>query len=51
MDITEEILAQHHAQRRMFAVLDEIDSADTRKLGAVWRRLAVLLEVHAAAEP
>jgi hypothetical protein len=50
VDITEEILWQHHEQRRMFALLDEIDPGDTAKLAAVWRRLVVLLEVHAAAE-
>ena len=50
MDITEEILFQHHEQRRQFALLDEIPRDDTETLGAVWRRLAVLLEVHAEAE-
>jgi hypothetical protein len=50
VDITEEILAQHHEQRRMFALLDEIDPNDPAKLSAIWRRLAVFLEVHAAAE-
>jgi hypothetical protein len=50
MDITELILFQHHEQRRMFALLDDIDPADSAALGAVWHRLAVLLEVHAEAE-
>ena len=50
MDITEEILTQHHMQRRMFALLDEIDPSDTAKLGDIWHRLATFLEVHAAAE-
>ncbi len=50
MDITEVILFQHHQQRRLFAVLDELDRADTAALEAVWRQLAILLEVHAAAE-
>jgi hypothetical protein len=50
VDITEEILFQHHEQRRQFALLDEIPRDDTETLGAVWRRLAVLLEVHAEAE-
>ncbi len=50
MDITEEILHQHGEQRRLFAVLDEIDPSDGRSLAAVWSRLAVLLESHAAAE-
>jgi hypothetical protein len=50
MDITEVILEQHHEQRRMFAVLDEMPRGDTAALGAVWSRLEVLLEVHAEAE-
>jgi hypothetical protein len=50
VDITEEILSQHHTQRRMFALLDEIDADDSDTLGAVWHRLAAFLEVHAAAE-
>lgn len=50
MDITELILNDHHEQRRMFAMLDDIDRADTATLAAVWKRLQILLEVHAAAE-
>ena len=50
MDITEVILEQHHEQRRMFAVLDELPRDDTEALAAVWGRLQVLLEVHAEAE-
>jgi hypothetical protein len=50
MDITEVILEQHHEQRRAFALLDEMPRDDTAALGAVWRRLEVLLEVHAEAE-
>ncbi len=50
MDITEHILSQHHQQRRMFALLDEIDPGDSDSLGAVWTQLARFLEVHAAAE-
>jgi hypothetical protein len=50
VDITEEILRQHDEQRHMFALLDEIDPDDTESLGAVWERLAVLLEVHAEGE-
>ncbi|XAS76774.1 hemerythrin domain-containing protein [Dermatophilaceae bacterium Sec6.4] len=50
MDITELILSDHHEQRRMFATLDDIDRADTATLSAVWKRLQILLEVHAAAE-
>ncbi len=50
MDITELILFQHHEQRRMFALLDDIDPGDSDTLAAVWTRLAILLEVHAQAE-
>jgi hypothetical protein len=50
VDITEVILFQHVEQRRMFAVLDELDRSDTDALEAVWRRLAIFLEVHAEAE-
>ena len=34
----------------MFAMLDEIDRADTKTLGLIWSRLAAMLEVHAEAE-
>ena len=50
MDITEVILSDHHDQRRMFALLDEVDRSDARTLGALWTRLAAMLEVHAQAE-
>ncbi|TAL87501.1 MAG: cation-binding protein [Rhodanobacter sp.] len=50
MDITQLILDDHHEQRRRFAMLDQIDRADTAALDAVWQRLATFLEVHAAAE-
>jgi hypothetical protein len=50
MDIAEVILHQHHEQRRMFALLDEMPRDDTQALDAVWGRLEVLLEVHAEAE-
>jgi hypothetical protein len=50
LDITEVILHQHMEQRRMFAMLDEIPRDDTETLGAVWKRLEILLETHAEAE-
>jgi len=50
MDITELILNDHHEQRRMFAFLDDIDRGNTEALSAIWSRLTVLLDVHAAAE-
>ncbi len=50
MDITQLILDDHHEQRRLFAILEQIDRGDTGTLSAVWARLAAFLEVHAAAE-
>jgi hypothetical protein len=50
VDITELILSDHHEQRRMFAMLDDVDRADTGTLGALWTRLSAMLEVHAQAE-
>ena len=50
MDITQLILDDHHEQRRLFAILEQIDRTDTETLGVVWDRLAAFLELHAAAE-
>jgi hypothetical protein len=50
VDITQLILDDHHEQRRLFAILEQLDRSDTRTLSAVWERLSVFLEVHAAAE-
>lgn len=50
MDITQLILDDHHEQRRLFSILEQIDPKDKKKLKAVWTRLAAFLEVHAAAE-
>ena len=50
MDITQLILDDHHEQRRLFAILEQIDPADTGTLEAIWARLSAFLEVHAAAE-
>jgi hypothetical protein len=50
MDITQLILDDHHEQRRLFAILEQVDSADTGTLAAIWARLSSFLEVHAAAE-
>jgi Hemerythrin HHE cation binding domain len=50
MDITQLILDDHQEQRRLFAILEQIDPANTAALGAVWERLAAFLEVHAEAE-
>jgi len=50
VDICELILSDHHEQRRMFAMLDDVDPADVDTLGKLWSRLAAMLEVHAEAE-
>jgi hypothetical protein len=50
MDITQLILDDHHEQRRLFAILEQVDRTDTGVLSAVWSRLAAFLELHAAAE-
>ena len=50
MDIAEVILNDHHEQRRMFALLDEMHECKPADAVAVWNRLRVLLEVHAKAE-
>jgi hypothetical protein len=50
MDITEVILSDHHDQRRMFALLDDVDRSDVKALTALWTRLSAMLEVHAQAE-
>jgi len=50
MDITQLILDDHHEQRRLFAMLEQIDRSDTGTLQVVWGRLSAFLEVHAAAE-
>lgn len=50
MDITQLILDDHHEQRRLFAILEQLDRADTANLSSVWDRLAAFLEVHAKAE-
>src|SRR5580692_9373651 len=50
MDITQLILDDHHEQRRLFAILEQIDRTETGVLSAVWARLAAFLELHAEAE-
>ena len=50
MDITQLILDDHHEQRRLFAILEQVDRSDTETLRAVWDRLAAFLELHAASE-
>src|SRR5258708_26508273 len=50
MDITQLILDDHGEQRRLFAILEQIDDADRSTLAAAWSRLAAFLELHAACE-
>ena len=50
MDITQLILDDHAEQRRLFAIIEQIDPTDTDALTAVWSRLSAFLDVHAEAE-
>jgi hypothetical protein len=50
MDITQLILDDHHEQRRLFAILEQVDRSHAEALSAVWGRLEAFLEVHAEAE-
>lgn len=50
MDITQLILDDHHEQRRLFAILEQVERDRTDELAAVWGRLAAFLDVHAEAE-
>ncbi len=50
MDITRLIEDDHQEQRRLFAILEQIDDTDADSLSAVWSRLAALLDSHAEAE-
>ncbi|WP_462418766.1 hemerythrin domain-containing protein [Kytococcus sp. Marseille-QA3725] len=50
MDICQIIQRQHDEQRTQFSQLEEWDPKDIEGLGAMWRRLAILLETHAEAE-
>jgi Hemerythrin HHE cation binding domain len=50
VDITQLILDDHAEQRRLFALLEQVDRADTGTLRAIWGRLAAFLDLHAQAE-
>jgi len=50
MDITDLILDDHREQRKLFALLEQIDRSDVDALGAIWERLRALLDTHAEAE-
>ena len=50
VDITQLILDDHAEQRRLFAMIDQIDRSDSESLTAIWQRLAAFLDLHAEAE-
>jgi hypothetical protein len=50
VDITQLILDDHHEQRRLFGILEQVDRGDVGALASIWGRLATFLEVHALAE-
>ena len=50
MDITQLILEEHAEQRRLFALIEQVDRSDTDSLAALWKRLKALLDAHAEAE-
>ena len=50
MDITQLILDDHHEQRRLFAILAQIDRGDTKALAVLGAWLSAFLEVDAEAE-
>jgi hypothetical protein len=50
VDITQLILDDHYEQRRLFAILEQVDRGRIDVLSVLWARLASFLELHAAAE-
>jgi hemerythrin-like domain-containing protein len=50
VDITQLILDDHHEQRRLFSILEQVDRSNTAVLSSVWDRLAAFLDLHAQAE-
>lgn len=50
MDITQLILDDHYEQRRLFSIVEQVQSTDTATLGEIWARLSSFLELHAATE-
>ncbi len=50
MDITQLILDDHQEQRRLFAIVEQVDRTNREALAAIWSRLSAFLEVHAEAE-
>jgi Hemerythrin HHE cation binding domain len=50
VDITQLILDDHHEQRRLFSMIEQVGRADIDVLSALWNRLGTFLDLHAAAE-
>ena len=50
MDITQLILDDHQEQRRLFAILEQVERSNTAALRPIWARLSDFLEIHAEAE-
>jgi hypothetical protein len=50
MDITQLIADDHAEQRRLFAIIDNLQPSEGAALKAVWSRLRALLDTHAEAE-
>ncbi|MHB8284130.1 MAG: hemerythrin domain-containing protein [Caulobacteraceae bacterium] len=50
MDITQLILDDHHEQRRLFAMIEQIDRSEVEALASIWRHLGKFLDTHAEAE-
>jgi hypothetical protein len=50
VDVTDLILDEHHQQRKLFALIDQVDRSDTAALSSLWKRLHDLLDAHAEAE-
>jgi len=50
VDISQLILDDHHEQRRLFAILEQVSRTDVETLSLLWGRLGTFLELHAAAE-
>lgn len=50
MDICQLIADDHAEQRRLFALIEQVDRGDPDTLNALWTRLRALLDTHADAE-
>ena len=50
MDIVQLIVDDHNEQRRLFAIIEQLQPTDKDALRTVWARLRGLLDTHARAE-